>query len=174
MIVFADKGGTENRGRATVLYRSGAAAGSMLTLTDWGGFNQLKAIFTKHSLGEAGSYQFLHTMGSSIYLYVFGDRIGQMMLGGVAFYGNCDEQNDRVGISHVIQWYREHRVAKRAAPIQVTIDPSTTFETYLLGMQGQVLDPAKRLYQFVLTMASVPPDDLVQPIVGGGQIGVVE
>jgi len=165
MIVFADAGGTENRGRAVVLYRGEAAAGSLLQVNqgkngEWGGFNQMKAIFTRVGVSEMGSYQFLHTLGRDIYLYVFGDRIGELTLTGIAFYDNCIAANQKIGISHVIDWYRQNRVAKRASPVEVTIDPGTTFEAYLLAMRGQTINTAQRMYQFSLTMALIPPDDL--------------
>ena len=163
MIVFAGADGTENRGRAVVLYHGENLAGSLLTLEpEWGGFSQMKAIFTRVGLGEMGSFQFNHSLDRDIYLYVFGDRIGELTLTGIAFYDNCTSRDPRIGMSHVIEWYRRNRVARRAAPIQVTIDPGTTFEAYLLSVRGQTINTAQRLYQFSLIMASVPPDDLDQ------------
>ncbi len=168
MIVFADAGGTENRGRAVVLYHGESTAGSLLQVnqgkeSEWGGFNQMKAIFTRVGVSEMGSYQFLHTLGRDIYLYVFGDRIGELTLTGIAFYDNCIAANTKTGISRVIDWYRQNRVAKRASPVEVTIDPDTTFEAYLLSMRGQTVNTAQRMYQFSLTMAVIPPDDLDEP-----------
>ena len=164
MIVFADANKTENRGRVTVLYHGESLAGSLLTLDpEWGGFNQMKAIFTRVGVAEQGSYQFLHTLGRNIYLYVFGDRIAGLTLTGVAFFDNCINADAKIGIAHVIQWYRQNRVAKRAEPILVTIDPGTTFEAYLLSVRGQTINTAQRLYQFSLSMAAIPPDDLDVP-----------
>ena len=120
----------------------------------------MKAIFTRQAISETGSYQFSHMLGEDIYLYVFGDRMSSLNLTGIAFHDNCLGQDPKIGISKVIDWYRANRVARRAAPVQITIDPGTTFEAYLLGMQGQTVNTAQRLYQFSLNFAAVPPDDL--------------
>lgn len=165
MIVFADSSRIENRGRAVVLYRGEGLTGSLLQIDqggdgEWPGFNQMKAIFTRIGINEKGSYQFLHTLGQDIYLYVFGDRIAELSLMGVAFYDNCVNTGSEIGISRVIKWYRQNRVARRASPISITIDPETTFEAYLLGVRGQVMNTENRTYQFTLNLASIPPDDL--------------
>lgn len=163
-IIFTDvSGSAENRGRVQVLDKpgTGLTPGSILHVPEWGGFSQFKAIFTNVTIAEQGNYQFLHTLGNHIYVYVFGDRIGQFGLSGLAFFDNCGSTapNGRIGISHVIGYYRQLKLSVRAEPVLVTLEPDTVFRTFLLSMRGQVLNPATRIFQFHLGFALVPEDD---------------
>jgi hypothetical protein len=165
-VIFTNIPGTvENRGRVQVLDKpgTGLTPGSILTVPNWGGFSQFKAIFTNITIGERGNYQFLHTLGNHIYIYVFGDRIGSFGLSGLAFFDNCRtfEPSGRIGIAHVLNYYRANRIVARAAPLLVTLDPDTVFRCFLLGVRGQVQNPATRIFQFQMEFAMVPEDALV-------------
>ena len=158
-VIFANNG-VENRGRAQVLDRPGAAPMSIITVPDWGGFTEFKSIITNVIIAEQGNYQFLHTLGNEIFLYVFGDRIGSFGLSGISFYDNCGAANDnKIGITHILDYYRKHRVSAQSGPLLITIQPGNVFRTYLLGFRGQVIDPARRMFQFSLQLALVPEEN---------------
>jgi hypothetical protein len=165
-VIFTNAAGTaENRGRVQVLDPLGSktAPGSILHAPkDWGGFNKFKAIFTDVAIGESGNYQFQHMLGDHIYVYVFGDRIGTLGLSGLAFFDNCsgEKPNGRIGISHVIEYYRKLKLSAEAEVLQVTIDPDTVFRCFLLAMRGQVVQAANRIFQFQLQFALIPEDAL--------------
>lgn len=160
-IIFADAAGKENRGRVIVLEQPGAAAGSILDVEGWTGFGEMKSIITRLQIAESGNYQFLHTLGDRIYVYVFGDRIGELAISGLSFYDNCWAMggSEKIGVTKVIDYYRDHRLAKRAAPLKVTLDGETTFEAFLIRLSGDVLNTAQRLWQFNLSMALLPSED---------------
>ncbi len=156
-IIFNGADGKENRGRVTVLEAEGAAGGSILDVENWEGFNAFKAIFTKVSIAEQTNHQFLHTIGDRIYLYVFGDRIGSLGLTGVAFYDNCNVGGgDKIGVAHVVDYWRKQRLRVQPEPMRITIDPETVFECYLHSVQAQTFNTAQRLYQFHLSFALLP------------------
>lgn len=146
-----------NRGRAVALEIPGTTPGSILDVEGWGdGFRQRKSIFTSVTIAEASNYQFLHTLGNRIYIYVFGDRIGQFSLSGISFFDNCTPDR-RTGISHVIQFYRDNRITVRPGPVKVTLDPDTVLSCYLIGMRGAVMQPVSdRMFQFSLSFALLP------------------
>ena len=162
-VLFTSLGsGVENRGRVQVLDRPGTGLfpGSLLHAQGWGGFFSFKSIFTNMTIAEQGNFQFLHTLGNHIYIYVFGDRIGTFGLSGLSFFDNCGTElpSGRIGIINVISYYRHARLARQPAPVFVTINPDAVFRTFLIGMRGQVLDPAQRIFQFHLNFALVPED----------------
>ena len=143
-----------------MLEQPGAAAGSILSVEDWTGFSDMKSIITRLQIAEAGNYQFLHTLGDRVYVYVFGDRIGELNISGLSFYDNCaNGGNEKIGITKVVDYYRSHRIVKQAAPLKITLDGETTFEAFLIKMSGDVLNTAQRLWQFNLSMALLPPED---------------
>jgi hypothetical protein len=165
-VIFTNIPGTaENRGRVQVLDKpgTGLTPGSILTVPGWGGFSQFKAIFQNITIAETGNYQFLHTLGNHIYIYVFGDRIGSFGLSGLAFYDNCVtiQPTGRIGIAHALNYYRANRIVERAAPLLITLDPDTVFRCFLLSFRGMVQNPATRIFQFRMDFAMVPEDALV-------------
>ena len=160
--IFEDEDRKENSGRVVVLEQDDAMSGSILDVDGWDGFGSFKAIFTRLEIAEMTNHQFLHTLGNRVYLYVFGDRIGQLALTGLAFYDNCTD-NEKIGVVHALEYYRANRLSKRADPIRITIDPSTVFECYLQSFRAATVNTAQRMYQFHLDLALLPEDE--QPLV---------
>ncbi len=157
MTVIFERNGIANRGRVAVLENPLAAAGSVLQVEGWGGFQAFKAIFTRIHIAEQTNHQFLHTLGNRIYLYVFGDRIGQIGLTGLAFWDNCSAvPGGRIGAAHVLNYFRTQKLSVRAEPIKITIDPTTVFECYMQGFNASVINTAQRMYQFHLNLALIP------------------
>lgn len=133
-------------------------ATTTLRVEEWDGFGSFKSIITKVTVSAQGNFQFLHTLGGNIYIYVFGDRIGQATISGLAFDSTCDDENGTIGIERVIQYYQENRVASRAAPIKITIGTSTTVQGYLVGFNAEIGDPGSRVYNFSMQLMLVPQE----------------
>ncbi len=153
--------GVENRGRVQVMLRPGAAQMDIVTVESWGGFTNFKSIITNLTIAEQGNYQFLHTLGNDIFLYVFGDRIGTFGVSGLSFYDNCGDainvgQASKIGISHVIDYYRANRISRRGLPLSITIHPGQPFKCFLTSFRGSVLDASRRMFQFHLGLALIP------------------
>lgn len=154
MPVFFTSGGVENRGRVVALGQ-GIPGSVAMSLERWQGFQGFKAIFLKASINEQVNAQFLHTIGNNIYAYVFGDRLGTFALSGMAFYDNCTNDS-RLGISHVIDYYRTYRMSRRIAPLKITLQKDSVFRCYLLAMSGDTVAPDQNIFQFNLQFALVP------------------
>lgn len=158
--------GQQNRVGQVVILNHPAQLGSVMqfdTPGNWGGFAQFKAIFTNISLREGTNHQLQKTLGNRAYLDVFGDDIGAMQLSGLAFFGNCGAgaNQDRIGISHVLEYYHRNKLSRRGNPIRVTIDPNTGYEGYLHTIQAEMFGEqhnANRLYQFSFALAILAPD----------------
>jgi hypothetical protein len=144
----------QNRGRAVAVCKWNPTV--KIKFDNWGEFEGLSALITKVSTEEHGNYQFLHTLGNHIYLYVFGDRIGQLGISGVTFNDNCQDPLQEDGISKVINWYRENRVAVRRTPLTFRFQPGEVLKGYLVDMRGDTLDVCQRMFQFYLTLALIP------------------
>lgn len=166
MIIFDGPGnaaGLQSRVGQVVMLDSRAQLGEVMQFDKqlWGGFSKFKAIFTNISIHEATDQQFQKTLGGRIYLDVFGDDIGVLQISGLAFFGNCSDTDQRTGISHVLEYYRNNKLTKRANPIIVTIDQDTPYECYLHTVQGEMFGEqhtASRLYQFSYVLALMSPD----------------
>ena len=119
-------------------------------------FSARKTLITRIGLSTETNHQFEHMLGGEVYLYVFGDRIGQMVISGLAASANCDTPGD---ISHSVEklllWYGRNKLSARATPITVMVG-QTPIAGYLAGFQADVFDHKLNLIQYNLQMF-VPP-----------------
>ena len=114
---------------------------------------QTRAIITQGAIVENGNYQFLHTLNETIYAYVFGDRIGELRIGGIAFAHPCDGQHS--GMKQVIDNYRANRIAVKGGPVQVSFG-EVDYKGFLVGMTIDVTDPEYNLGQWALRFNTFP------------------
>lgn len=129
-----------------------------LRLEGWGGFVGFKSIITRVGISASCSYQFLHSLGGQVYLYAFGDRIGDLVISGLAFDSVCGANSGTIGIERVLNYYAANRVTQRKIPIRVTIGALTTVSGYLLDVSADVRDTAARLWEFNLHLGLIPRD----------------
>jgi hypothetical protein len=112
-----------------------------------------KAIITQAAIVQNDNYQFLHTLADTIYVYVFGTRIGELVVGGFAFANTCWAGPD--GLNEILATYNYGRIAVRPAPVVVVIG-HTAFAAFLTGMQAQIVDPENMLTQWSYRFATFP------------------
>lgn len=128
------------------------------------GLGSLKLCVTRVTVNEQANFQFLHTLGNFIYVYVFGDRIGQLGISGLAFHTTCGDGSDvaaafaggEIGLEEAMRFYKENKLSKKPEPIKVTIGLQTTFTVFLTGAHYDVVDPQNKICQFDFTFALVP------------------
>jgi len=112
-------------------------------------------IVTQAATNENGNFQFLHTLNETIYVYVFGDRIGELQVSGVAFGTPCDDSPN--GINEIIRAYRRNRLSERGGPVTVSFG-STPYRGFLTGINVDVADAERQLAQWALRFHSFPGD----------------
>lgn len=121
-------------------------------------FDAQLSIITGMTLAQQTNTQFLHTIGSLVYVYVFGDRIGTLQLSGLSFASPCGQAGD-VGPNHgagkMLDWYRTNRVSRRQTPIKVTIGQELV-EGFVTGFTENVVDPATLLVNWGVNITTMP------------------
>lgn len=120
-------------------------------------FDSERSIVTRLTVAQQVNVQFLHTLGSLVYVYVFGDRMGTVSLSGLAFNCPCPDDSS-LGAEKILLWYRRARASKRKEPVRVTIG-KTPIEGFVTGITEDVVDPSIGLVQWGVNMASLPEDD---------------
>ena len=135
----------------------GIPARAVIGLSDY----TIELPITGYTLDLGTNHQFLHTLDEFIYLYAFGDRIGELMLSGVAFTG-CIKDNsgedlvDKLGASVLLDHYLKNRVGRRAGPgaslilIDTVARSSSVLTGFLTGMRMDVPNPAWPIVQWAL------------------------
>lgn len=94
-------------------------------------------IITQVGVVQNGNFQFLHTINSDIFVYVFGDRMSEMRIGGVSFAHECESGQN--GADDIFKTYDENRIAEKAEPLIITVG-RTPFSGFLTGSQFGVSD----------------------------------
>jgi hypothetical protein len=125
-------------------------------------------ILTRLNVTQSANMQFLHTLGNRVYVYAFGDRMGQIQLTGLAFAATSDHGAStsagsscaKAGLPYhsaknVFTWYKINKASTRATPVIVTIF-DLTFQGFVVALNTDVIDPASQLVQWTITLATLP------------------
>lgn len=128
-----------------------------LFIEGWDGFFGFKSIITQIKVVAQGGVQFMHTLRDFIYIYVFGERIGQMTISGLSFFISCDETPCH-GLEYVNQYYLDNRVSERATPLTVVLGCGTPFFGFLVGMSLDLNNAEDLIGQFSLDLRVIPEE----------------
>ena len=120
-------------------------------------FRTERSIITRVTISQQVNIQFLHTLGALVYVYVFGDRMGQISLSGLSFACECPGGVD-LGAERMLLWYKRNRASKRKRPVRVTIGKSV-IEGFVTQFTEDVVDPSLNLVQWGVTMMALPDDE---------------
>lgn len=112
-------------------------------------------IITQVGVRQEGNFQFLQTLDDTIFLYVFGNKIGEIRLAGMAFSESCDAQGT-IGSDEVLDFYDENKISNQAEPVIVGLGPRRKFNGFLTGMQFDVADPELQIGQWSYRFHSFP------------------
>jgi hypothetical protein len=119
---------------------------------------------TGFTLDLGTNHQFLHTLDEFIYVYAFGDRVGELTLSGVAFFNDvrdesgCADLSEKLGPNQLLQHYLAKRIGRgsgKGGPgsTLILIDAATKTDVltgFLTGMRMDVPDPRLPIVQWVL------------------------
>jgi hypothetical protein len=119
---------------------------------------------TGFTLDLGTNHQFLHTLDEFIYVYAFGDRIGELTLSGVAFFGpaydanGCADLSEKLGPNSLLQHYLAKRIGrgeKAGGPASTLIlidaeKDAGVLTGFLTGMRMDVPNPSLPIVQWVL------------------------
>ena len=116
---------------------------------------KLTAPVTGFALEQNGNFQFLHTLNDFIYVYSFGDRIGELVVSGIGFAKPCSQANDGK-ICSVLDFYNKNKMS-RVGDLSVSLgDCAPPFFAFLTGMRMELQDPRTLVAQWSLRLNVVP------------------
>jgi hypothetical protein len=111
-------------------------------------------------------------MGNDVFVYVFGDRMGDITLHGLCFADDCSSPTPPHGVTNLggtaqpgqkhgfellYDWYLNSRMSVNASPVTVTIGQGTVFKGFITGLTGDVKDAMTRTIQYQITVSMLPP-----------------
>jgi hypothetical protein len=140
-------------GQAVVI-RDPRAVPMLLSFDNWGGFVVRNCILQGIAVSTRGNFQFMHTLRGFVYVYVFGERMGSVVVNGMAFQGRCPADNTN-GLEQIMQYYGANRISATGAPVGIAIG-SARFRGFLTATSFQILNPLARIGQFSLNFDIIP------------------
>lgn len=88
-----------------------------------GEFDPKAVLISGVNYTQATNQQFQYALDNSVYVYVFGDKMGDVEVIGMAFPALCGEAID--GLSEILQFYAERRASKTEALVNVVVGDET-------------------------------------------------
>lgn len=119
-----------------------------------------KAILTGFDVRNMSGLGVTHSLRDRIYVYVFGERMGEATVSGLAFAGTC-AGNPSVGrpwtgFDAVHAYYERARVSTQGAPVRLVFGPDTTLFGFMQGFQFQLVDAENGLGSFAFQFRTIP------------------
>ena len=119
-------------------------------------FDPLAALIDAPSISQSVNVQFQASLGGPVYVYVFGDKMGNISVSGTAFAGLCDNQNNS-GIKEVIDYYNSNRASQRSEVVTVTYG-SDSFDGFLTRLELKPKDSLYMLTSFMIVINTLPKE----------------
>jgi len=120
-------------------------------------FNPMAAIIEAITTNQSVNVQFQPSLGGPVYVYVFGDNMGDISIAGTAFAGMCDDSS-KSGLKEVLDYYNENRASQRQEVVTVTYG-SESLEGFLTRMELSPLDPLFMLSKFTIMINTLPKEE---------------
>jgi len=136
-----------------------------VTLIKLSGGGMPNAIITDFSLDLATNHQFLHALDHRIYLYPFGDRVGELVLTGIGFSsGHCEGKSVVTGkesVNESLDYYLTHRLSTKKGLTPISIIIAEKAEPFLCFLSHYRIVAASNnlpIVQWVMRFSVIPPE----------------
>lgn len=121
-------------------------------------------VVTSVGYNQSINIQLMSTLKKTVYIYSFGDKVGDLAVSGLAFDRNCDNNTTGWGVDAMFKYYLENRAIKENQTITVTLG-SNNITGLLVGMQLDLESVEFKTMRFTLFVKAFPKD--VNKTVGG-------
>jgi len=100
------------------------------------GFEPEMALISGIDYSQLTDHQFQTSLERKVYIYVFGDAMGEVRVHGLAFPALCDNIGGTNGLIEVLDYYKNNRASAQPTPVQVFIGSDEEVITgYLTAVQ---------------------------------------
>jgi hypothetical protein len=124
-------------------------------------FSSVTVPVTGFALELNTNHQFVHSLNELIYVFSFGDRVGELTMTGLSFVGDCDDAK-AAQVTQVFSHYLQKRLAKNLTPAKITVGDaaggSAQLLGFLTGMRAEMSNPELPIVQWVLRYAVIIND----------------
>ncbi len=125
------------------------------------------AIITRISGNIQTNTRFSHALDNSVYVYSFGDRMGQATVSGLAFESDCRQisvgavnplsgSSLLTGLDQILLFYRSNRVSLSNFPVILFVGTISILRGYLVGIDFATQSTEMRSTAWTMRIAALP------------------
>lgn len=122
-----------------------------------GGFKPQAALISGVDYQQSTCQQFQPSMDGAVYIYVFGDNMGDVCVNGVAFPQLCGGGSE--GLLEVFKFYEQNRASKSPKPVTVQLG-SKSIQGFLTALKTKNVsladDPASFMANYSMVINTLP------------------
>lgn len=135
----------EDAGTFQVITGFGTPSTLTFSMAGWSsGASAQNAVISGVSGNTQGNYQFLLTLANWTYVYLFGEKMGDVVVSGIA----GKECGGVVhGLTNAMAYYNTYAISVTGTPIALTFGGFSTW-AFLVGGTFQYMNPKSRLARF--------------------------
>jgi hypothetical protein len=119
-------------------------------------YAQIKAVITGFQFGARSGLGVTHTLRDRIYVYVFGERMGEATVSGLAFAGVCGNNSLFTGFDGTFAYYERLRASTEGAPVRLIFGPNTVLFGFMYEFGFQLEDPQTGIGSFSFKFKVIP------------------
>lgn len=119
----------------------------------------IRGILTSVVMNHEINAQFMHSLNDTIYINVFGNKMGQMTLSGILFLSDVcvgTNKNTEPPFEKFYDYYINNNALSRPSSLKIQIGTGGIFQAFIISFTFQIVDPQTALGQFSMTLAVVP------------------
>ena len=115
-----------------------------------------RVLVSSMGFSQGANVQFMHTLRDVIYVYSFGEKMGQIRINGMLFFRDCAGRG-RQSVPFLLQYYRNNSVSRNQTPIRVSLAGST-LNGFLDGVNFGGFNQQFGFASFRLDFSSLPAE----------------
>jgi hypothetical protein len=123
-------------------------------------FEPVAALIASADFTQRTNQQFQHSLDGAVFVYVFGDQMGDVIIEGRIFPAICPDTAG--GLNEVFKYYSAKRASKTPDPVQVVIGNEsivgflTSLRIRQMGLAAE--DPSSLYQSFFLEIKALPKE----------------
>jgi len=114
-------------------------------------------IVTSLQIEENVNAQFMYSLGTTVHSFIFGDKLGQLTIGGIAVSSMCQAgsaaTSAKSGLENIQRLYREYKYSTYRHALDISV-AEVPYKCYLMGCLVDYSDTQNHFTRFSLRFLS--------------------
>lgn len=156
MLVFSSEPGVVGAVVAGPSLPFAVAVGGNPGVPAFPGYTLSRAILTGFRYAGRSGLGVTHTLRDRLYVYIYGERMGQALVSGIAFGGVCSQEGRWTGFDAVYAYYERVRSSSNGIPVKLVFGPETALAGFMTELDFGLEDPQTGVGSFSFKFHALP------------------